>query len=51
MMNNKNNKDYQEWLKKVKLSKERDYSFESASGEEVELLYHPDKLSDDIVQS
>ena len=40
-MKDKNNNDYSKWLSKVKNSKQRDYSFESASGEEVDILYYP----------
>ena len=45
-MNDKKNKYYKEWLKKVKVSKNRDYSFESASGEKVDLLYYPENFDE-----
>ena len=45
-MKNDNKKYYLKWLEKNKESKQRDYSFESASGEEVDLLYCPDESSD-----
>ena len=38
-----NFKDYKsKWREKVSKTKERDYSFKSASGEDVDLLYYPD---------
>ena len=38
-----NFKDYKnKWREKVNKTKERDYSFKSASGEDVDLLYYPD---------
>ncbi len=38
-----NFKDYKnKWREKVDKTKERDYSFKSASGEDVDLLYYPD---------
>ena len=40
------NKNYNNWKEKVERSKTRNYSFESASGEEVDLLYYPDELND-----
>ncbi len=40
------NKNYNNWKEKVERSKTRNYSFESASGEEVDLLYYPDELKD-----
>jgi len=39
---NENDKYYKEWLQKIKNSKCRDYSFESASGEQVDALYYPE---------
>ena len=40
-MNSKESKYYKDWLEKNKNSKERSYSFESGSGEEVEPIYYP----------
>ena len=39
-------KDYNNWKEKVEKTKTRDYSFESASGEEVDLLYYPNESKD-----
>jgi methylmalonyl-CoA mutase N-terminal domain/subunit len=45
----KNKKKYKnKWMEKVDNSNIRDYSFESASGEKVDLLYFPDTSSDYI---
>ena len=41
-MNIKNSKYYKNWLEKNKESKQRNYSFESASGEKVDSVYYPD---------
>ena len=39
-------KNYNNWKEKVEKSKTRNYSFESASGEEVDLLYYPNESKD-----
>jgi len=45
----KNKEKYKnKWLDKINSSNTRDYSFESASGEEVDLLYFPESSSDYI---
>ena len=43
---NENDKYYKEWLRKIKDSKSRDYSFESASGEKVDALYYPESSNE-----
>tara|TARA_B100001250_G_scaffold411906_1_gene441715 strand:+ start:1726 stop:3375 length:1650 start_codon:yes stop_codon:yes gene_type:complete len=41
-----NFKDYKnKWREKLEKIKERDYSFKSASGEDVDLLYYPDDIN------
>ena len=45
MMSDKN-KYKNKWIQRVSDSKNRDYSFESASGEKVDLLYFPDDSED-----
>ena len=39
-------KKYNDWKEKVEKSNTRNYSFESASGEEVDLLYYPNESKD-----
>ena len=44
------NKSKNKWLQDVDSSKERDYSFKSVSGENVDLLYFPENAEDEYLE-
>ena len=48
-MNNKFSNSENNWRKDVENSSQRDYSFKSASGEDVELLYYPEGNENDYI--
>ena len=48
-MNNKLSNSENNWREDVENSSQRDYSFKSASGEDVELLYYPEGNENDYI--
>jgi len=49
-MNSKHEQKKKNWKKKVKESKTRDYSFDTVSGKENQLLYYPENLDHDYLE-
>tara|TARA_Y100001960_G_scaffold230672_1_gene242123 strand:+ start:774 stop:2423 length:1650 start_codon:yes stop_codon:yes gene_type:complete len=49
-MTSKHEQKKKNWEKKVKESKTRDYSFDTVSGKENQLLYYPENLDDDYLE-
>ena len=49
-MTSKHEQKKNNWKKKVKESKTRDYSFDTVSGKENQLLYYPENLDDDYLE-